>query len=153
MVMRASRVLVCVAAALLFACGGHYVTRGADLYASGYYVEAAEVFARTEDRLESSNASERARYGLYRGATLLALGDARRAERWLRYSKGVLHTEGGALSAEERVMLGRALRVLSQRRPSGPAHHDEPEVATSQTPPASEGTLGSPAARTPEPTN
>lgn len=132
----APHLLVGAAAALLIACGAHYVTRGADLYAGGHYIEAAEVFERTEARLESSSPAERARYGLYRGATLLALGDAPRAERWLRYSQSVLVTETRALSTEERVMLQRALGVLARRRPAAPPGHDEPAVATQTSPPA-----------------
>lgn len=130
--------MIGAAAALLLACGAHYVTRGADLYADGYYVEAAEVFERTESRLEDSSPAERARYGLYRGATLLALGDARRAERWLRFSQNVLLAKSDALSADERVMLGRALAVAARQRPKLPLGSDGPAVATSQSLPAAD---------------
>ena len=61
------------------ACGGHYVSRGSALYDEARYVEAAEVFERTEDRLVSSSNAERARFGLYRGATFLKLGDTAHA--------------------------------------------------------------------------
>jgi len=133
---RAPWVLVWAGLALLTACGAHYVTRGADLYAGGHYIEAAEVFERTERRLERSTPAERARYGLYRGATLLALGDARRAEHWLRYSHGIALSETRALSAEERVMLGRALGVLATRKPGTPPEPEGAALATSQAHPA-----------------
>jgi hypothetical protein len=51
------------------ACGVQYVSRGAALYGDGRYIEAEEVFERSEARLGDSSASERARFGLYRGAT------------------------------------------------------------------------------------
>lgn len=105
---------------LLFAagCTNQYVTRGAELYAGGLYIEAAEVFERTERRLDRASPSERAQYGLYRGATLLALGDSRRARRWLRYSERLLQSNPALLSAEERDMLRRALGVLATQSPT-----------------------------------
>lgn len=102
-------------------CAAHFVSRGADLYAGGRYIEAAEVFERTETRLPNSSAADRARYGLYRGATLLALGDGSRAETWLTYCSQVLEAEPGALSDEEHTMLSRALRVAATRRTTTPA--------------------------------
>jgi hypothetical protein len=99
------------------ACGNQYVTRGAELYAGGFYIEAAEVFERTERRLEQASSSEQAQYGLYRGATLLALGDSGRARRWLRYSERLLTDDPALLSDEERDMLRRALGVLATHNP------------------------------------
>jgi hypothetical protein len=93
------------------------VTRGAELYAGGFYIEAAEVFERTERRLDNASATEQAQYGLYRGATLLALGDSRRARRWLRYSERLLTSDPALLSDEEREMLRRALGVLANHNP------------------------------------
>ncbi len=102
-------------------CGAQYVARGAELYGDGQYIEAAEVFERTEPRLDESSASERARYGLYRGATLLALGDVRRAGRWLGYSEELVRAKPSLLSNDEVVMLRRALQVLADReRPADP---------------------------------
>src|SRR4051794_12615412 len=85
-------VLTLATAALLVtnACGGHFVTRGTSLYEDAHYVEAAEVFERTEDRLASSSNDERARFGLYRGATFLKLGDTAHAARWLGYARSIV---------------------------------------------------------------
>jgi hypothetical protein len=102
-------------------CAAHYVSRGADLYAGGYYIEAAEVFERTEQRLPAASAADRARYGLYRGATLLALGDTPRAETWLAYCAGIVKADPATLSDDERVMLGRALTLVATRLASRPA--------------------------------
>lgn len=126
-----------VAALLSGACGSHYVARGADLYAGGHYIEAAEVFERTEPRLDASSEEERARYGLYRGATLLALGDLPRAELWLAYSKKAARTDDGALSSDERVMLDRALTALAKRpHLAHPAAEGPTVAATERLPPA-----------------
>lgn len=112
------------------ACGSQYVTRGAELYASGFYIEAAEVFERTERRLGEASPSEQAQYGLYRGATLLALGDSRRARHWLRYSEKLLTTDPALLSDEERAMLRRALSVLARHEPEpAPERTEAPAVA------------------------
>src|SRR4051812_40618252 len=73
------------------ACGGHYVVRGTGLYDEGRFVEAAEVFEQTEARLADSSNAERARFGLYRGATFLKLGDVPHAVRWLGYSRSILN--------------------------------------------------------------
>lgn len=115
-------------AAALFAltlsvgCASRYVTRGADLYAGGHYIEAAEVFERTEDRLPGASAADRARYGLYRGATLLALGDTLRAGNWLSYTLTIVRTDPSALSDEESTMLRRALSLASAPRSVNPAN-------------------------------
>jgi hypothetical protein len=130
-----TRVLIlALALATGVGCAAHYVSRGADLYAGGRYIEAAEVFERTEKRLASSGSADRARYGLYRGATLLALGDGARAQTWLSYTSQILQSEPSALSEEEHTMLTRALRVAATRQGATPAlpPPDGATVATSR---------------------
>lgn len=134
--MRLLHVTALALATCIAGCGVRYVTRGADLYAGGRYIEAAEVFERTEPRLDASAAAERARYGLYRGATLLALGDAVRAEHWLNFSREIVNAESGALSPEDRAMLDRAFGVLASRRPVTTQPPEGAEVASSQSFPA-----------------
>lgn len=92
---------------VLWGCGASYVGRGVDLYEDRRYVEAAEVFERTERRLPDEGMAERARYGLYRGAALFELGDRRRAERWLGYAFDVEREFPGSLDASERALLER----------------------------------------------
>lgn len=99
-------------------CAAPFVTRGADLYSRGHYIEAAEVFERTEPRLDKSSPDDRARYGLYRGATLLALGDSQRAQHWLHYSQELSRADQDSLSADDRLQLDQALRTLEKQRPS-----------------------------------
>jgi thioredoxin-like negative regulator of GroEL len=115
--------------ALSGACGGHYVSRGTDLYADGRYVEAAEVFERTEGRLADSSSSERARFGLYRGATFLKLGDAVHAARWLGYARSVVTQDPDALGSSDAALLEASLRTLASAKVP-PVQKPQPELAT-----------------------
>lgn len=92
-----------------------YVKRGSTLYADGRYVEAAEVFEQTEYRLRESTPRQQAEYGLYRGLTLLALGDVDAAGRWLEYASATERSHPGALRGERRALLERG-RVEQQER-------------------------------------
>lgn len=112
------------------ACGGHYVARGSELYADGRYVEAAEVFEKTEQRLAESPSDERARFGLYRGATFMKLGDGARAARWLGYSRAIVKTDPGALGSSDLALLDASLKALASARPAAPASATEAELAT-----------------------
>lgn len=116
-------------ALLVSACGGQFISRGADLYADGRYVDAAEVFEQTEPRLRDSSPTERARFGLYRGATYLKLGDALHAAQWLGYSRSIVKSEPSALDADERAMLEGSLKALGNLEPAAPEEHDSSEVA------------------------
>jgi tetratricopeptide (TPR) repeat protein len=126
--------LLASAALALGGCGGHYVARGADLYDDGRYVEAAEVFERTEERLAQSPSDERARFGLYRGATYLKLGDAVHAARWLGYARSVVTSDPGALDSSELAMLEASLKALASAKPALPEPKSESELATAPAP-------------------
>jgi hypothetical protein len=96
----------------LLGCTRSAVTRGADFYQQGRYIDADQMFEQTEPQLASWDATERARYGLYRGSTYLALGDVSRARRWLRYGMA----DAAALerlTAAERELLSESLRTLA----------------------------------------
>jgi hypothetical protein len=88
------------------------VTRGADFYQQGRYIDADQVFEHSEAQLASWGTSERARYGLYRGLTYLALGDQSLARRWLRYGATLDEAELDRLSAAERQLLSESLRAV-----------------------------------------
>lgn len=119
------------------ACGGHFVTRGTNLYADGHYVEAAEVFERTEQRLSASSSTERARFGLYRGATYLKLGDVPHAARWLGYSRSILNHDPSALGKHEAALLDASLAAVGNVDSTAPQHGERSEVATA--PPSVQG--------------
>jgi hypothetical protein len=97
----------------------HYVGRGSDLYHQGRYVEAAHVLEKSEARLSGATVAEQASYGLYRGATLLRLGDLTGAGRWLAYAESVAGSDPLALSPEQDELLREtliSLRVDLDRR-------------------------------------
>lgn len=122
--------LLASAALALGACGGHFVARGADLYDDGQYVEAAEVFERTEERLAQSPSDERARFGLYRGATYLKLGDAVHAARWLGYARSVVTSDPSALDSSELQLLEASLKALASTKRALPEPKSDSELAT-----------------------
>lgn len=114
----ASRVGRGLLGSLLFACT-FYVHRGSDLYYQGRYIEAAQVLEQTESRLVEADPVEHAEYGLYRGATLLRLGDLDGALRWLDYARLWDSRHPGALDAQQRELLDEqsiALRSDLERR-------------------------------------
>lgn len=117
-------------ALLMSGCAGHFVARGSDLYDDGHYVEAAEVFERTEARLATCSTSERARFGLYRGATFLKLGDVEHAARWLGYARSIKNSEPDALGSDDSQLLDASLKALGSASPSVPSRKDNSEVAT-----------------------
>jgi hypothetical protein len=94
------------------------LNRGANYYSEGRYIDAAQLFEHTEPELRSYDVAQRARYGLYRGATLLQLGDTGEAQRWLLFSYQLAAREPGALSPSERVTLREALSSARARQAS-----------------------------------
>jgi hypothetical protein len=126
-------------AGLACALGGcsHYVQRGEALYREHRYIEAAEAFERTEARLSSSTAEERAEYGLYRGLTFLYLDDLGGARTWLGYAYSIVQKAPGTLQQEERALLGRGFVELDQRAQStGIARAAVSPVANAEAVPA-----------------
>jgi tetratricopeptide (TPR) repeat protein len=109
-----SKIAVCTLA-LILGCSSS-VNRGAALYAQSNYIEAAEVFERTQGRLHQMDQSDRARYGLYRGLTFLALGDLRGAERWLGYAQTQTRSRQTALSDDELALLTKGFSSLDAER-------------------------------------
>ena len=100
-------------------CGGSCVGRGVALYEDRNYIEAAEAFERTQNRLWTMQPVERVRYGLYRGLTLVALGDLRGGGRWLDYADTQERAKPSPLPAEERELLTRGRLELAQKLQGG----------------------------------
>ena len=117
-----------------FACTS-YVKRGSDLYADGRYVEAAEVFERTEGRLPDSTPRQKAEYGLYRGLTLLVLGDLPNAHRWLVYAYEVERVHPGSLRPNRRALLDRGWYELGTHMHSSPPPPAQPGTALAASQP------------------
>jgi hypothetical protein len=127
---------------LLPACGsGHYIQRGADLYSEGRYVEADEVFARSEPRVARAALEQRAAYAAYRGATFVALGDLPHAQHWLSVATEIERTSPGTLRAEEREFLDGAWRAYANRMPPAPPTANTAIASSSQVPAPSAATV------------
>ncbi len=122
---------------------GNYVQRGGTLYADGRYIEAAEVFERTERRLGEYTPKERAEYGLYRGMTLLVLGDLSHAHRWLAYAYEIERANPGSLRSDRRALLDRGWFELGQRNKGTSPSPSPPSTALAAS--------GAPEAPLPEP--
>ena len=127
-----SGLLLCLALSAS-GCSGS-VERGSALYADARYIEAAEVFERTEYQLPQMSAAEQARYGLYRGVTMLALGDLRTAQRWMDYAYAVQRAHPGVLATGQRALLDRAYANARSTQPP-PALPPGTALAASQPPP------------------
>ena len=128
-------VLVSVCA-LAVASGGcsPYVDRGEALYREGRYVEAAEVFELTEQRLAASPAPVQAEYGLFRGLTFLRLDDLRSARQWLGYASAVEQRNPGLLESSQRSLLERGWSELEQRSRSLPVANEPTERVAATDP-------------------
>jgi hypothetical protein len=120
---------------LLTGCGtNHYVQRGADLYGEGRFVEADEVFERSEPRLAQAPLEQRAAYAAYRGATFIALGDLTHAQHWLNLASDIERAHPGTLHSDERAFLDSAWRALSNRLPPTPPPATTAIASSSQVP-------------------
>jgi hypothetical protein len=104
----------------LAGCGGSYIQRGAELYSDGRYVEAAEVFERTEGRLNAWASDDRAAYAAYRGATFVALGDLEHGKRWLSVAYDIERARPGSLNARQHRFLESAWSSLERQLRSTP---------------------------------
>jgi tetratricopeptide (TPR) repeat protein len=121
--LRASRpasaaLALCAMCLALVGCGGSSLNRGANYYSERRYIDAAQVFEHAEPELGGYDDAQRARYGLYRGATLLELGDMAEAERWLLFGHQLAAKNPGALSGSERAELREALSLARARQAS-----------------------------------
>jgi hypothetical protein len=130
----AASVVLCGA---LCACGAnHFVQRGADLYGQGRYVEADEVFERSEPRVARAAVEERAAYAAYRGATFIALGDLGHAQHWLSIATELERAHPGAMSKGEHAFLDGAWRALANRLPATPPAPATTAIASSSQVPS-----------------
>jgi hypothetical protein len=100
---------------LLPACA-NAVKRGQTLYVEGRLIEAAEVFEHGEAHLAEIGDKDRVCYGLYRGATLLKLGDLDGAGRWLYFAQQAASRSPGSLEPSDVVTLRLAFKDLDRRR-------------------------------------
>lgn len=101
-----------IASAALLGCAASPVSRGADFYLQGRYIDADQLFEQAEPGFSQLAEAERARYALYRAATYLALGDYLGAQRWLTYGARLRGTGFSALSGPDQQLLQASLRSI-----------------------------------------
>jgi len=84
----------------LAACGGA-LAEGQSQFDRGSYPAAKQTFAAAENESRAWSETKRARFALYRGLTLGALGDQAQAGVWLREAKSIEDGHPGSLTPEE----------------------------------------------------
>lgn len=115
------RVVFVAAALLACAACARPVERGEALYQDGRYVEAAETFERSEQRLTAMPPDACAAFGLYRGLTYLRLDDVENARKWLAYAYSVERKSPGMLLPEQRRLLDRGWAEVDVKAAPPPA--------------------------------
>ncbi|HTM43859.1 MAG TPA: hypothetical protein VL137_02830 [Polyangiaceae bacterium] len=100
--------------ALLLLGGCASTNYGCELYSQGNYIEAEDEFDRAEPNLQQWSLAQRAEYGLYRGLTLLKLGDLVRAQQWLHYSTELQRSAPSSLSDRQKLQLQQGFQQLDE---------------------------------------
>ena len=83
-------------------------------YQDGRYFEAAEGLAEREHEIPDLTPRQQARYGVYRGMSLLQIGDYEGAHRWLLYAK-LLEDKKPTLSSRQKRLLDGGFTELGNR--------------------------------------
>lgn len=108
-----------------------------DLYVQRHYIEAEDLFDHMEGDLAQLSVADRAAYGVYRGMTLLALGDFRRAQRWLSYATMLERDNAHALAPAQKALLEQGwLRIDAEQARLARQAAPLPANATQATLPA-----------------
>jgi hypothetical protein len=84
----------------LVACGGPLVDAETQ-FAKGHYPTAHQELVALEGESRSWSGADRAEYALYRGLTLIALGDRGRASEWLLEAKAAEDERPGSLRHDD----------------------------------------------------
>jgi hypothetical protein len=92
-------------------------------YGDGRYLEVAEDLAHSESELSRLSIDQRARYGVYRGLSLIKLGEYDEAHRWLQYAYEV-EKHRATLEPHQRQALDQGWASLRTLRAPGAAHPD-----------------------------
>ncbi|UQA59594.1 hypothetical protein [Polyangium aurulentum] len=124
-------------------CGG-YIGNAQRAYQDGRFLEAAETLGEHEDEVGEMPLRKQADYGLYRGLSLMALGDHDGAAQWLGFTASLEQKRPGTLRSEQLQALEEGLTQLSRVTPPPPAED-------TSSPPVETAVPASPAALTPAP--
>jgi len=110
---RIGAVLVPSFALLALGCGG-YIGSAQRAYNDGRYLEVAENLGEHEDEVQKLSPAKQADYGLYRGLSLMQLGDHEAANHWLEFAASVEQNHPGALRPEGKRELSEARGKLAK---------------------------------------
>lgn len=112
---------------LLFSLGcGSYLGNAQRAYQEGRYLEAAENLGNHESDVVRLEPAKQANYGLYRGLSLLKLGDHDAASQWLGFAAGIEKKRPGSLQPAQRRELENAQGQLAK---STEAEHPTNDMA------------------------
>jgi hypothetical protein len=95
----------------------NYIGRAKKAYVQGRYLEVSEDLARHEPDLPFLAPAKQIDYGVYRGLSLIMLGDYPSAHRWLAFANDVEREYPGTMLPEQRLAIVRAFAQLSQGVP------------------------------------
>lgn len=100
---------------LLFVPGcGSYLGSAQHAYQEGRYLEVAENLGQHEAEVGQLEPAKQAHYGLYRGLSLLKLGDHDAAVQWLEFAANVEKKRPGSLQPAQRRELEDARDKLAK---------------------------------------
>lgn len=100
---------------LMFAPGcGSYLGSAQRAYQEGRYLEVAENLGDHEAEVTNLEPSKQANYGLYRGLSLMKLGDHEAAGHWLDFAADVEKQRPGSLLPKQRQELDEARGELAK---------------------------------------
>jgi len=104
-------------------CGG-YLGNARSAYHDGRYLEAAETLGEHEGEVAEMPPRKQADYGLYRGLSLMKLGDSVGAAEWLGFTATLEQQRPGTLRSEQLRQLAAGLDELSRTQPAQPPVED-----------------------------
>jgi hypothetical protein len=112
---RPGAVLISAFALFFLGCGGGYIGSARTAYQDGRYLEVAENLGKHEHEVRTLSPDGQADYGLYRGLSLMMIGDHAEAGRWLDLAATIEEKQPGTLRPEERRELFEARGKLAKK--------------------------------------
>ena len=104
-----------VASPIIFVLGcGSYLGSAQRAYDEGRYLEAAESLSSYEAKVVELPPAKQANYGLYRGLSLMMLGDHDDAGKWLDFAAAIEKKRPGSLMPAQRRELEVARAKLAK---------------------------------------